>query len=180
MQQSGFTLLELLITLVISAVLLLMALPNFNSLVQSSRIMAASEELQDAISLARSTAVATNSRTILVATTNHWHEGWTLFIDTNNDGDLSEGETTVKVSEEKQGIVTEASQPMDSYISFIGTGESRQKSKTSSGAFLAGHIKICPETKGGGNKLILSGGGRIRLEKLTESDCAQLQAQGLR
>lgn len=180
MQQSGFTLLELLITLVISAVLILMALPNFNNLVQSSRITAASQELQNAISLGRSTALSTNSRTILVATNNQWQDGWTLFIDANNDGDLSEDETVVRVGEKQQGIVTEASQPMNSYISFIGTGMSRQKSTTSAGAILAGHIKICPENKGGGHKLILSGGGRTRLEKLTESDCAQLQTQRLR
>lgn len=180
MQQSGFTLFELLITLVISILLLLIALPNFNDLVQRSRVMAASQELQDAISLARSTAVSTNSRTMLVATNNQWHEGWTLFIDTNNDGNLSDGETTVKMAEKKQGILTEASQPMNSYISFIETGMSRQKSPSTAGAILAGHIKICPENKGSGHKLILSGGGRLRLGKLTGDECAQLQAQRLR
>lgn len=180
MQQSGLTLYELLITLVISALLLLIAIPNFTDLVQRSRIMAASQELQDAISLARSTAVSTNSRTILVATNNQWHDGWTLFIDTDNDGNISEGEATVKVGEKKQGIVIEASKPMDSYISFIGTGMSRQKSPSNGGAILAGHIKICPENKGGGHELILSGGGRTRLKKLAGSECAQLQAQRFR
>lgn len=180
MQQSGFTLYELLITLVICALLLLIALPNFTDLFQRSRVMAASQELQDAMSLSRSIAVSTNSRTMMVATNGRWHEGWTLFIDTNNDGNLSEGETTVKVGERMQGILTEATQPMDDYISFIETGMSRQKSPSSAGAILAGHIKICPEKKGSGHKLILSGGGRIRLGKLTGSECAPLQAQGLR
>ena len=180
MQQSGFTLFELLITLAISAIVLLIALPNFNDLMQRSRILTASQELQDAISLSRSTAVSTNSRTVLEAKNNQWHNGWTLFIDTDGDGNLSEKDTTVRVGEKKKGILTEASQPMNSYISFIGTGMSRQKSTSSTGAILAGHIKICPEKKGGGHKLILSGGGRTRLEKLSGSECAQLQAQGLR
>jgi type IV fimbrial biogenesis protein FimT len=171
MRQAGLTLLELLTTLAISTTLLLLTIPVFNEQIQHTRTRAASQELLDAIELSRTMAVSSNSRAVLMANNKKWHTGWKLFIDTNNDGLLSKGEITVKTGTAKSSVITQSSSPMDSYVSFIGTGESKQINR----AILAGNIKICPKKKGAGYSLILSRGGRTRIEKLAPGDCALLQ-----
>jgi type IV fimbrial biogenesis protein FimT len=61
---------------------------------------------------------------------------------------------------------------MNSYIAFVGTGEGRQ---LVTNGFLSGNIKICPKIKGEGYSLILSKGGRTRLNKLTNADCSAMR-----
>jgi type IV fimbrial biogenesis protein FimT len=57
MSQKGFTLIELMITLAVLAIVLGMAAPSFSSMLQDNRASALGSELQGALQFARSEAV---------------------------------------------------------------------------------------------------------------------------
>ncbi len=76
----GFTLVELLVALGIFALLSAMAIPTLRSVMENSRIKAASQSLQNGLTLARAEAVRLNTRVrfTLAAT------GWTIARVDNN------------------------------------------------------------------------------------------------
>lgn len=62
---SGFTLIELMITLAVAVILLMIAVPSFNNLIASNRITTVANDVVDAINTARMEAVKRNSNTQL-------------------------------------------------------------------------------------------------------------------
>ncbi len=66
----GFTLVELLVTLVVGAILLTIAIPCYAFLVNSSRLAAATNELVTALQLARSEAIDGGVRVTVCKTSN--------------------------------------------------------------------------------------------------------------
>lgn len=174
MKSQGLTLFELLITVSILSITLALGIPSFNEQINKSRTKTAMLTLLDAIEATRATAISHNSRATLLANNQQWEDGWTLFIDTDNDGKLNNDEIPTIINGKLKGIKVAASTPMDTYVSFIGTGEGRKSGHVNGGAFLTGTIKICPEQTGEGYSLILSRGGRTRIDKLSPTDCAQM------
>jgi len=171
MKPQGFTLLELLVTLTILCITLSLGIPSFNKQIRDSRTKTAALALLDAIETTRATAVFRNQRVLLQSVNKKWHQGWTVFVDKNNNGTLDNDDQTLAVNEGLDSVVTHARAPMDSYVAFIGTGEGRQLGASGTGGFLAGTIKICPLKEGEGYSLVLSKGGRTRVGKLTNTDC---------
>ena len=168
MKHAGFSLYELIITLAVIAITLSIATPAFNKTIQNTRTKTAALALLDAIETTRSTAVFHNQTTVLVATNNKWHEGWTLFVDSNNNKALDSGDKIIKTNNGLDAVITKASERMSSHIAFIGTGEGRQ---IPNGGLLMGNVIICPQLQGEGYKLVLSKGGRTRVEKLSSAAC---------
>ncbi len=90
----GFTLIELLITLVIVGVLLTVGVPALKTFMQSSQLVASTNELLSAFHIARSESVKANARVTICTSTNgtscsdskSWREGWIVFVDLNGDG----------------------------------------------------------------------------------------------
>lgn len=175
MESRGFTLFELIITLAIICITLAIAIPSFDKQIRHSHTEAATLTLLNAIETSRSTAVFTNTRTMLLATNKKWHDGWVLFIDADDDGALDNEETIVQNENSLKGVFISARAPANEYVSFIGTGEGRKPGKRNAGALLMGTIKICPERKGPGYSLVLSRGGRTRVAKLTAEECAAVR-----
>ena len=56
-QQSGVTLIELVVGLAVFAILLGIAIPNFSTFIQNSKIRTSAEAIQNGLSLARVEAV---------------------------------------------------------------------------------------------------------------------------
>ena len=174
MKNNGFTLYELLITLAVIAITLAIGIPSFNKTIQNTRAKTATLELLTAVEQARATAVFSNKRTVLFAKT-HWHEGWTLFLDANDNGILDNDERVVTEQAPLSAVKIKGNHPVSELISFIGTGEARDPGRANAGAFIAGTIKVCPIAKGEGYKIILSKGGRSRVKDMTEEECTQAQ-----
>lgn len=92
-KNTGFTLVELMITLFIISILLTVGLPSLRSYSQSNQLVAASNELLSALHIARSEAIRLNSRVSICessngtscATTGSWENGWIVFVDANGD-----------------------------------------------------------------------------------------------
>jgi type IV fimbrial biogenesis protein FimT len=89
---SGFSLVELMITIAILAVLLAIGLPSFQGSLRSNRVTSTTNELMASISLARSEALRNPGGAVLCTTTDgatcggNWNNGWMVWVDVNGDG----------------------------------------------------------------------------------------------
>ncbi len=93
----GFTLIELMITLVVAAILLTVAIPSFFSVIQNNRLTTATNAFITAMTLARSEAVKRGAD-VMVDTidssdgSNEWGRGFRVGIDGDGDGAIAAGE----------------------------------------------------------------------------------------
>lgn len=172
MKHTGFTLIELLTTIVILAALLAVAAPSFNKTIQNTRTKTATLELLSAIEHARSTAVFSNTRSV-IASKSQWHSGWSLFLDSNDDGVLGADEKLITEHGPLDAVIIKGNSHVKELISFIGSGEGRAPGKANTGVVMVGTLTICPITHGAGYKISLSKGGRSRVSKLTPLECDQ-------
>jgi len=170
MRSSGFTLIELLTTISISAALLTIGIPSFSKQIQNSRVETAMLSLQESLQLTRVSAVSTNKRAT-ISNLKKWEEGWEVFIDLNNNGIREPNEDAIKKYEKLKGIRISTTEPVKTYVSYIGTGEGTKANGKTGGAFQAGTFTICPEAKGAGYELTLARGGRVRKSDITEREC---------
>lgn len=92
--QSGFTLIELMVALVILVILITVAVPSFQSVVASNRLVEARDQALAAIQYAKGEAVARN-RPVSVCpsadgntcgTAANWPDGWIVVLDSNETG----------------------------------------------------------------------------------------------
>ncbi|NIN34726.1 MAG: prepilin-type N-terminal cleavage/methylation domain-containing protein [Gammaproteobacteria bacterium] len=97
-KQAGLTLLELMATVGIAAILAAFALPNFSIMVKNNCITTSSNSIISSFHVARSEAVKRQATVTITAAsadaTNEWGTGWdvTLDEDRNNNGALDSGE----------------------------------------------------------------------------------------
>ena len=103
----GFTLIELMITLSIAAILAAIAAPSFSTTIQNNRMATQYNELLASLSLARSEAIKRGQRvtTCQSSTGNscggsasNWHTGWVVFVDADEDGTIDAGEDIIRVN----------------------------------------------------------------------------------
>lgn len=104
-QQRGFTLYELLITLVMIGIVISIGVPNLSAFTQNSRITGTANDLHSSFHLARSEAARSKDNITICASTNSmdagancsgdFNDGWIIFIDTNGDIDRSGADENV-------------------------------------------------------------------------------------
>lgn len=100
-RNKGFTLIELMVTIAIAAILVTAGVPAFNQFVQNSRMASQVNALVRALNIARSTAVEQRTTTVVCPSTDQvncitdpsaWSKGWIVFADKNGDGKVEAGE----------------------------------------------------------------------------------------
>jgi type IV fimbrial biogenesis protein FimT len=87
-RRSGLTLIELLVVLALAAILLGAAAPAFQQSLQRLRLQAAANDLQAAINLTRSQAMARGGKVLMAPlepSGTDWQSGWAIFIDRNGN-----------------------------------------------------------------------------------------------
>lgn len=104
-QERGFTLIELMVGIGLTALLMSIAVPALNLFVSNARQTAAMNDFVASMHLARSTAVTTNTRVTVCASSNgascqavDWDQGWIVFSDLDSDQTLDNDETVISQS----------------------------------------------------------------------------------
>jgi type IV fimbrial biogenesis protein FimT len=125
----GFTLVEMLITLVLGAILLTLAIPNMQSVIINNRITTQTNELVSALSLARMEAIRRGAPVSLCSSTNQstcsgaadWSTGWIVLVDNNSSGAPSVSEV-IRSWDALDGEPTLVEAASASYIRYLGSG----------------------------------------------------------
>lgn len=169
MLSRGFTLIELMVTLVVLVLLSTVALPTFSHLVRETRTHSRALELYQAAQLARTSAIINNQR-VTLSTVGQWSDGWQVFVDSNHNGQFDTGETLLASAEANDRIRIVGNLWVANHVSFIGTGESRYANGGPGGAFQAGRITVCAEDERG-YELTLARSGRLRMRSISSDPC---------
>lgn len=172
MPQKGLTLLELLITLVILAIILSIGLPSFQQQLQASRTQTLTLNLYEAAQAARTRAISRNGRVTLRALEGDWSRGWVMFDDLNHNGLQDPDESAIVTHRvESLDVAISGNNPVSQYLSYVGTGEGRLASGTPGGVIQMGSLTLCPTVGTGAYKLVLAGTGRLRKEAIDARQC---------
>ena len=93
--QSGFTIYELLITMLVIGIILSIGVPSFSEFTQNSRISGTANDLHSSFQLARSEAARSKANITICASNNSmdvaaacggtFDDGWIIFADLNGD-----------------------------------------------------------------------------------------------
>ena len=159
----GFTVIELMITLSVAAILLAMAIPSFTTMTMNNRITTQANEFLSAMVLARSEALKRVSRVTVCsssngtscASTGGWEQGWIVFNDKDNDAQVDS--TVVPATNEPILRYTQAitggntlrgSTNVAAYVSFVSSGNTRLRLSDGGGPQL-GTLVLC-DSRGAG------------------------------
>jgi type IV fimbrial biogenesis protein FimT len=102
-KQTGFTVIELMVTLAVAVVLVTMAVPAFNSFMQNNRITAQANDLLTAINASRDEALKRRATVTICSSsdgsscTGNWHDGWIVFTDDNADSIVNGADQVLRV-----------------------------------------------------------------------------------
>ncbi|MDE0952156.1 MAG: GspH/FimT family pseudopilin [Halioglobus sp.] len=104
--QSGYTLIELMVTLVIAAILLTVGVPAFKTQMLKSRMSAAATDLLGGMMYAKAESIGrsnfvtlckSNPEATACITAGGWEQGWLTFIDADQDGTIDDGDEIIQV-----------------------------------------------------------------------------------
>lgn len=107
----GFTLIELLVTLAVLAIILAIAVPNFQGMVSRNRLTSETNNLVSSLAIARSEAIKRGGVVSICKTSNpdtasptcatgaNWENGWVVFIDGGTRGTIDGTDVRLKVQQ---------------------------------------------------------------------------------
>jgi len=91
----GFTLIELMVTLAVAAILLTVGVPSMKDLILNNRLTAATNLFVSSINIARSEAIKQGrnatvciSTDLVSCTGGTWNQGWLVWVDVDQNGNL--------------------------------------------------------------------------------------------
>jgi type IV fimbrial biogenesis protein FimT len=105
LRNAGFTLIELMVTVAVVAILAAIAFPSFQGVLRSNRVASASNDLLTSFTLARSEAIRNTRGAGVCASSNgtscgnDWGTGWLVWADSNGNGSMDAGENVVRYSQ---------------------------------------------------------------------------------
>lgn len=178
----GFTLLELMITIVIAAILVTAALPSFQSIIQNNRMATQANELLTAINLARSEVLKRGRPVAICHSANpgdvaptcggvgsSWSSGWLVFAvgpanTTSPRVYQVANDELLRVGEPKEGITVAGNGTVGTSMEYRPNGTLASSPQTS-------RFALC-DNRGAasGRDLVIRPVGRSRIER-PASDC---------
>lgn len=183
---AGFTLIELMVTMAIGAILLTQAVPSFNAMIANNRITSQINELVTVINLGRSEAIKNNGRVILCrsnnatsnnpscgGTANTWTTGWLLFVSGDNNNTFEAGtDTLIRVGDKsRSGIQIRTNNVSNNNLEINANGSTNEGGNTAI-------FSVCDDRDGDGNydeewgkQIQVSPTGHASLVKSPIPDC---------
>ena len=113
-KENGFTLIEILITIVVLSILLAAGAPAFNGFIKNNRVTTQTNGLVSAIQLARNEALKRGTNAVICASSDGatctgngtWASGWIVYSDIDpGDGNNPDVGTTDPVCEENEDCI---------------------------------------------------------------------------
>ena len=165
-KRSGFTLVELMVTLVVAAVLLMVGVPSFIQTIRNNNTVAQVNRLVTSLNLARSEAVKSGVQVTMAKTGAQWEGGWQLFTDQDRDGVVDAGDTVLKVyGALRQGYTLRTGANFSNWVGYLPTGVSRGNGGSNDTFRLCADNQVTAE----GRSVVVNTVGRIRMDKGTAS-----------
>ena len=135
-RHKGFTVVELLITIVVVSILLATAVPSILQMVKNNRVTMQANKLVTSVQLGRNEAVKRGTRTTVCAAnttldncagSSNWANGWIVFSNLDNDSTADTGtgecdDTEDCIMRTSEGINNSTLTGSDSVIHFLPTG----------------------------------------------------------
>jgi len=165
----GFGLIELLVTLFLAALLLGLAVPAYNDWIATTEMMNEAQHLASSMNQARAAAINSGFRVNLCQTAGGrqclpvgtWEGGWILFIDTNRNGEVDDGEKVLWVEQAAPaGVTMAANGPLSYYVSYTSLGHARMLN----GALQMGTFTVCRRGRPAID-VVLAHSGRVRIAR---------------
>jgi type IV fimbrial biogenesis protein FimT len=111
LRQKGYSLIELMTTIAVASILISVAMPGMQSFRLNSHLTGEINAMVSAMHLARNTAITTNSRVTLCASSNAttceavaWDKGWIAFIDQDSDQFVDVDETILRAGSKADNL----------------------------------------------------------------------------
>ena len=160
---AGFTLVELVVTLAIAAILASIAIPSFSDFVQDTRISSETNDIITDFYFARSEAVKRNRRVTICKSSNanaadvpatpvpscnvtadfNWTIGWIIFIDADADGIRDANEAVLRINEGMDTGVLLYPRAIDTNIQNFVSYNPRGIARTNTGVNQNGIFRVC-------------------------------------
>jgi len=187
-KNAGFTLVELLITIVIIGVLLTVGIPALKTFMQGNQLVASTNELIAAFNVARSEAIKRNGSVTVCESTNgttcsvgtgDWQDGWIVFVDSGVN-QTSSGAICADGNVGSSCLLRSHSAFTDNQLTVSGvdsantstvinsvTFNARGLPKSSAGGAQSSHFSVCSLDDTGSTKdsraVVLGLTGRVRV-----------------
>ena len=165
-KNSGFTLLELIVTVAMISIVMAFAVPSMTTFNQNDRLTTNINTLIGHLAYARSEAVKRSQPVSLCISSNStsctgssWSEGWLLYVDTNNDGSLNGTDEILRVQQQLDGGNTLTPNTITDQVTYDYRGFA-DPNTNSTGSFLLCDGRTGPH----GKTITITTTGRVRLE----------------
>ena len=180
-RQQGFTLVELMMAVLVMAVVLTVAVPGFESVINGSRLTGAANELLASLQSARMEAIRRNRRTVLCLSRNANSanptcapdnapdaSGWITFVDLNRNGLYDDGAAALlRTGTAHDAVRILASNGVPGQVRVVYRADGFARS-TSGVTLLAGAIDMCLPTRRpteNVRRITIGSGSRVSIER---------------
>ena len=140
LQETGFTLVELMVTIVVAAVVLTVAIPSFKEIIDNNRLVTQVNAFTTSLATARSEAIQRALQVTVCKSTNgtscttsgNWEQGWIVFEDVNGNGSVDVGDDLIRVFRSlPAGYTLRVGGNFSNWIAYTRTGMSAGNSGVS-------------------------------------------------